>query len=445
MSDKTLIKRHNLSVVNDFASLTGVRGWLACTDEAQVYLGNMMTPPKWLNALGWHRAEFYERTIATVAWFDGAEVANGEARGGLRQNCCAPRDSVSWGGCKINICGFTELGRDGGVTCIYDSIPRTRAQPRSRIDGTQIENDFEWRASLAGGTIIKDAEYWLLYGDKMAGDNQTDGVFNLIKTGYTDSLGRLCPWLDSIVVNWVGGCIADDGSIWRDGRAIDIPIVAGTQLIDMIDEVVRVIMQRIESSTQITGRLADGEMYFLVSQATARCIMRCDSCYRTCGGDCSSTIDDQDARREYNELKMGGFYGDGKIVLPGDMEIPIVIGPDYLGTTGFLITRSVGGQVLNEGAYQDFRTLPSREAYPDLKEITDEGRFAIYSTSQGSCTSSFVDHNARLEFTAPWACARIDGLGGCNSPSGGSSSILGSANYYAGLPPFASEPTPAGC
>ena len=285
-------------------------------------------------------------------------------------------------------------------------------QPRYRLDGSQITNQREYDMRLATEVLIQDLKQMVVTGNSTT-PGQFNGLQQLIKTGYTDSDGSLCPMMDSIIID-----MNDNGMSGGEGVTWNGAAVASTYgYIDLLQAAFRRIRHRIRMAPALAAqRLAAGDIVLVIPEDFAGCVLDSFTCWSVC--DSNISLDSLEARRFRDSLN-GGLYGAGQITLDG-FTIPIMPYDWGLIKSGqtfdsYLLTGSVGNMKTIQGQFNDLAV--AQAARSDKFAATDGGRLLNWAEDRHTCEVQVVEMQPRLLMWAPWAQARITDTV-CSVPGG---------------------------
>ena len=142
---------------------------------------------------------------------------------------------------------------------------------------------------MAAEVILQDLKRYTITGN--AGTpGLYDGLQQLVATGYTDSSGRVCTAMDSLVVDWNGNDMngAGGGAITWNGNAVN----GAPNLVDMLLDVFRRIRTRIMWAPRLSNGLNVGDIILVMPTFLTRCLLDAYTCWSVCDG------------AEYNEVNM---------------------------------------------------------------------------------------------------------------------------------------------
>lgn len=374
-----------------------------CSDSALMSLSFEGSSP-FLDWIGWERTDVCMIKKNFINFVRAEATGGGEKSPGWLADPCADANSFEVDYCDFTLTDFARLRRESEVRDVTKSGLRyCEIQPRYRLDGSPITNQREYDFRMATEVLLQDLKPMIIEGNK-ATAGQFSGLELLVKTGYTDSDGSLCPAMDSIVINFNNNDLDGGNGITWNGQA-----VANTYgYIDLLQAAFRRIRHRIRMAPALAAqRLRVGDVVLLLPEDFATCVLDVFNCWSFCGGD-YSLLDTKEARLNRQDLNTGAF-GAGHIVLDG-VEIPIMPYDWGLINSGqtfdsYLLTGAVGNQKLIQGQYNDLSIAASDQ--PDKFVATDGGRLLNWSRTYNTCDVQVVEMQPRLLLWAPWAQARI--------------------------------------
>lgn len=382
-----------------------------CTDAALMSLSFEGTAP-FLDWIGWEKTDVCTIKKAFLN-FVRAESFGGRASDGWLADPCADPNGAEADYCDFVLTDFARLRRESPTRDITKiGLRYCDIQPRYRLDGSQITNQREYDMRLATEVLIQDLKQMVVTGNS-ATPGQFNGLQQLIKTGYTDSDGSLCPMMDSIIID-----MNDNGMSGGEGVTWNGAAVASTYgYIDLLQAAFRRIRHRIRMAPALAAqRLAAGDIILVIPEDFAGCVLDSFTCWSVC--DSNITLDSLEARRFRDSLN-GGLYGAGQITLDG-FTIPIMPydwGLIKGGQTfdSYLLTGSVGNMKTIQGQFNDLAV--AQAARSDKFAATDGGRLLNWAEDRHTCEVQVVEMQPRLLMWAPWAQVRITDTV-CSVPGG---------------------------
>jgi hypothetical protein len=383
-----------------------------CTDAALMSLSFEGTAP-FLDWIGWERTDVCKITKAFINFVRADRSGEAGSAGWLADPCLDP-NSYEVDYCDFTLTDFARLRRESPTRDITKAGLRyCDIQPRYRLDGSQITNQREYDFRLATEVLLQDLKSMVVTGNK-ATAGQFSGLELLVKTGYADSDGSLCPAMDSIVIDWNNNTTAGGAGITWNGAA-----VASTyDFIEILQAVYRRIRHRIRMAPALASQnMRVGDIVLLLPEDFAACILDAFTCWSVCTGN-EVGMDTFEARTFRQQLNTGAF-GAGHITLDG-FDIPIMPydwGQINSGQTfdAYLLTGSVGNVKLIQGQFNDLQIAASER--PDKFASTDGGRLLNWAEDRHTCEVQVVEMQPRLLVWAPWANARFQDVV-CTVPGG---------------------------
>ena len=403
--------------ISSLATIYGCCGLFdLCGDDDLMSL-SLEGQNKFLDWLGW------ERTVTCLIQkyfitFVRPEGSQGSRTGGYMSDPCGASNGAEWGQCDFVLEDFALLRRHGPTrNATRNQVKYCERQPRYRLDGTPITSDAEYDMRVATEALLQDFKLMVIDGNS-ATPGQFDGLETLVKTGYTDSTGKNCNSMDSIVIDWNANNMNGGAGITWNGAAVG----AGYDFVDVLLSLLRRIMDRIEMAPQLASQsMSVGDIIFVAPTHVIRCLLDAYTCWSVCPGQefAEANLNTYEARTFRNSLN-GGMFGDGKIYLDG-FEIPLISygwnlikGPTL--ADAYVLTGSIGGVKTISGQYLDMTTVPS--GYPEAGYTsTDGGKMLTWLERDKTCVYREVEIQPRLLMWAPWAQARIQSIR-CTQPGG---------------------------
>lgn len=422
------------------SSLTPIYGCCGlfdmCSDQDLISL-SLEGASKFLDWLGWTFTDVCVVKKNFIAW-TRPEYYNGSATAGYLANACDDPNSVDYGTCDFTLTDFGRLRRAGPTRDItYNDVRYCEAQPRYRLDGTQIMDIREYDLRLTAEVQLQDLKSMVMDGNASSA-GQFDGLKRLVKTGYTNSNGESCALMDSVIIDWKSHAIGDAtaGPTWNG-----VAMSAGFDLIDVLTEIVRNIRTRISWSPSLASQnMSVGDMILVMPTFLIRCLLDAYTCWSVCPGAQynEANLNTFEARTFRRSLD-GGMFGSGRIYIDG-VEIPLLAydwGTIVNGAVGdiWLLTGSIGGVKVIQGQLLDMRG-PAAADPNALFSYTDGGRFLVWSNGANTCLNVVSEMRPRILAWAPWAQARIQNVkcataGAIMSPDPTSAYFpIGSTGFY---------------
>jgi hypothetical protein len=404
--------------VSDLATIYGCCGLFDLCGEDDLISLSMQGADAFMDWIGWEATDVCVIEKNFISWVRPTE----DTRAGWLSDPCADPNSVEFGTCAFRINDFARLRRAAPVQDITKNHLRLcERQPRYRLDGTRVNNDYEFRALLAAEAITQDLKVMTVTGNVSTG-GQFSGLENLVKTGYTDFTGKRCALMDSIVVDWNDNTLdGGSGVTWTDGRGTR-NIASTYNFIDVLLSAFRTVIQRIKMSATLAAQnLMVGDVVLLTTTQMAQCILDFYTCWRVCPGEQynEANLNSLEAR-EYRNSLMGGMFNGGRIYLDG-FEIPIIAydwglqkGPTRSDV--YLLVGSVGNIKTMSGQYNNM-SLVNIPELADVYGSSDGGRFLHWENIDQTCVQQVLEFQPRLLSWTPWANVRFQDVR-CNTAGG---------------------------
>ena len=374
----------------------------ACFDAPIMSLSFEGTAP-FLDWIGWERTSICTIKKAFLN-FARAESLNGSASPGWLANPCNDANSFETDYCDFTLTDFARLRRDTPSRDITKSgVLACEASPRHRLDGTPITDQLEYDFRLAMEVLLQDLKVMVVNGNQDTA-GQFDGLESLVKTGYANANGSLCPAMDSIVIDWNNNDMDGGSGITWNGAAVGTTY----NYIDVLMAIVRRIRHRIRMAPALAAQAMNvGDMILLIPSEFAACVLDSYTCWSVCGNDVTLMLNQE--ARTFRQTLSGGLYGAGRIYVDG-FEIPIMPYDWGLISSGqtfdsYILTGAVGNVKLIQGQYNDLEIAALKR--PVLYDSTDNGRFLTWLSTDNTCEKQNAEMQPRLLAWAPWAQARI--------------------------------------
>ncbi|KKM88174.1 hypothetical protein LCGC14_1261450, partial [marine sediment metagenome] len=408
---------NNLSVSN-LATIYGCCGLFdLCADSDLMSLSFEGQQP-FLDWVGWERTNVCLIKKNFITWVRPQLNDLGERSAGYIPDPCGPSNGVRWGECDFVLEDFALIRRHGPTrNATRADLKYCEQQPRYRLDGTPITSDAEFDMRLTVEAMIQDLKLMLINGNQ-ATPGQFDGFQQLVANGYTDSKGRRCSSMDSLVIDWNANGMSGGPGITINGAAMP----AVFDFIDTLLAAFRRVRDRILMAPQLSAQtMSVGDMVFVAPTFLLRCILDAYTCWSVCPGQefNEANLNTYEARTFRNGLN-GGMFNSGKIFLD-NFEIPLMAydwgminGPTR--ADAYLLTGSVGPVKVISGQYNDLTSTPTN--YPEANySATDGGRLLTWLERDKTCVYRETEMQPRLLVWAPWAQVRFQDVG-CHGPLG---------------------------
>lgn len=359
--------------------------------------------------LGFRPNKFYRRRVDILSYIGPAGLAgSGEISSGAGAPC---EDAYKW---EFGYCGYNQVHtswyhRSGDPLDPHSIVQeRCETSPRYRVNGVQISDDMEWQMNGIMTVIQQDLRNGIVHGSH-SNAFEMNGLESIIKTGYADDDGTLCPMADSILVNWDKDNLA--------GEENDLG-----NFFDYLDEVVT----EVEYRASKLGGISETDMILLTSRFMATCLLDAYACYTTCGvttwEDFHGGLDisEQALRAQQRAARIalnGGPLYDGAAAvgylnLKSGRRLPIMV-DDTLNisrpvseycTDIYMLTRRIGNFDVLYGEYLDMSEFESRvkKQMPSFSARADAaGRFVFKGNERHFCVELEVGTSPELYLSAP--------------------------------------------
>lgn len=401
--------------VSDAATIYGCCGLFdLCGDSDLMSLSFAKTEP-FLDWIGWEPTKVCEIRKNFITWAR-PDYVNGSPTADYLADACADGKGVEWGECDFLLDHFGRLRRSTPVRDVTKvGLRLCENQPRYRLDGTQITDDDEYDMRIVTEVLMQGLKRRIILGNHTT-PGDFDGLNVLVNTGYTNSHGRRCSSMDSIVVDMNGNDTDGGAGMTWNGNAID----ATYNFIDILLAVYRRIRARIAMADALGGAMVTGDMVLVAPSTLVQCILNAFTCWSVCPGAAYSeaNLNTFEARRFRDQLN-GGMFGAGEITLDG-FTVPLIAydwgmikSPTLFDA--FLLTNQIGGVRLLQGQYNDMRVMPN--IIDGYYQATDGGRLLTWVDLDNTCYNRSVEMQPRLLKWAPWAQARFIDIQ-CRQPGG---------------------------
>lgn len=402
---------------SSLATIYGCCGLFDMCSDVDVLSLSLQGSDKFLDWIAWQASDVCNIQKNFITWVR-PEYSAGSPTGGYLADPCADPSGTEWGECDFVLTDFARLRRVGPTRDVTEvDMKYCEAQPRYRLDGAQIVNDKEYDMRVAGEVLLQDLRRMIITGNAATG-GQFDGLEQLVADGYTDSSGRNCDIMDSLVIDWANHSLSGGAGITINGNAIG----ATYDFVDILLDVFRRIRQRISWSPTLASQpLGVGDIVLVMPSHMTRCLLDFYTCWSVCEGQQYNEANLQtfEARTFRNGL-MGGTFGDGRIFLDG-FEIPL-LAYDWELTKGpsradiYMLTGQIGNVKTIHGQYLNMNAANTE--YPEADYfVTDGGRILGWSNRDHTCVEQVIEMRPRLLSWAPWANVRFQDVR-CDTPLG---------------------------
>jgi len=404
--------------VSNLATIYGCCGLFDMCSDADLMSLSFEGQQPFLDWIGWERTNVCIIKKNFITWIRPQLNDLGNRSAGYIPDPCGPSNGVRWGECDFTLEDFALIRRHGPTrNATRNDVKYCEMQPRYRLDGTPIVSDAEFDMRVTTEGLIQDLKLMLVNGNN-AVPGQFNGLQRLVATGYTDSKGRLCKSMDSIVIDWNANGMAGGAGITING----VPMANLYNFIDVLLGAFRRVRDRILMAPQLAAQgMNVGDMVLVAPTFLLRCILDAFTCWSVCPGKefNETNLNTYEARTFRNGLN-GGMFQAGKIFLDS-FEIPLMAydwgminGPTR--ADAYLLTGNVGAVKTISGQYNDLATVPS--GYPEAGySSSDGGRLLTWLERDKTCVYREVEMQPRLLMWAPWAQVRFHDVA-CHSPFG---------------------------
>lgn len=361
-----------------------------------------------MDLFNWRVNNEYTKTFNYITYARPAYAGGNPTPGHLADPCADP-NGYEFGTAKITLEGFGRYGRMGPVREILAPTVYCSTDPRYRIDGRPITDEFEWDMNFIMDVLFQD-----LFRDIIVGNSATPGKFDglqqWINTDYDTEL------LQSFVVNWAGNTVdaAGGGGITVNG----VTVTPKPHLIDLLIAIFRRFRQRIKWSPTLANQEINGRnMVLIMPTFLAECLLDAFTCWSVCeGGEFNPVNLMTYEARNFRDTLNGGRFGGGFIKLDG--QIIDIFPYDWETINGndrgdiYFLTLSIGNQQLWEGEHLDASSAAGRMNARGHAEYfsTDGGRIIGTTDVDNLCLQTKIWIRPRLICRAPWLQARIMGV-----------------------------------
>lgn len=427
-------------------TLTGQPYWMGLTDIFPLCGPNDITrlfyqgKNRLIEWVGVRRATAhrYERTFISYDMPQG--FTTGDITNGLPISLCEPGAGFEWGTCDQIISGFGRIVASGPVRADGGNDLRLcETSPRYTVGDELITDEDDWDMSNLLSSIMTYMSINTIVGNK-ATTFQHDGLERIIKTGYTNSNGSVCPLMDSTIINWGGGpmCGGTQGDADADPDPIPSDFDASTPVVSnsggaplVLSEAVNknflnlyyvlrsVFYRNIERLDHTDlPRLREGDVAIFMPRHAIQCLVDCAVCWLECGGD-FVRMDSQtaiDRRREFMNdgnpyitfdgfrVPLVAFNPFGKTGDTGDVVTGIMDNAD--GTVDILMLyKSVGNRRVLTLEYNPLDDADNPDSVPN-----ENGQFLANQSYRLFCKQNTLTTTWRWVSDAPWLQVRIENV-----------------------------------
>lgn len=399
------------------ASPVGCCGLFDLCGDADLISLSMMGQEPFLDWLGWEKTDVCEIRKNFITFIRPEDNGAGAKSSGYLANPCGDSNGAEWGTCDFLLEGFGRLRRHSPTRDQTKvGLRLCENQPRYRLDGAAIGDENEWDIRVVTEAIMQDFRNYLITANHTVGtdDGLFDGLQQLVNYGYTNTHGRRCCSMDSIVVDWNCNAICDKLAAGHGATWNGVAIANGFDFIETLMAVYRKIRRRLQMAPALAKNLTPGDMIFVAPTELNQCLLDCYTCWSLCAESVTETRES----RQFRDSLNGGMFGAGEITLDGfriplmNYEWSMINSPTCFDA--YLLVNQVGGQRLIQGQYNDLSRNVSK--IPNA-EYTDGGRLLVMTDYDKTCVMHDVEFQPRLLAWAPWAQARFIDLR-CSQPGG---------------------------
>lgn len=382
-----------------------------CSDEDILSLS--LASDRFLDWLGFRASDVCNITKNFITW----QRPDGDCSEGYLADPCADPNSFEWGECDWTISDFGRLRRGGPTRVVNNPKKYCENEPRWRKDGSIVTSEREWDALFAAEILRQDLRRYTVTGNN-ATPGLYDGLQQLVTNGYTDSDGRICAMMDSLVVNWNGNTMAGGAGMTWNGNALG----ATFDFIDVLRDMFRRIRERISWAPRLNTGIATGDVVLVMPTFMTYCLLDAYTCWSVCPGVQynEANLNTFEARTFRDGLN-GGMFGAGQISLDGH-TIPLIAydweliqGPTTADI--YMLTGSLGNTKLMYYEYQN--AARAVREFSDLNKFSaiESGRFLRWLESDHTCYEQYLEIRPRMISWAPWTNIRFQDVQ-CNTPTG---------------------------
>lgn len=385
-----------------------------CTGEDITTLFYHDSEP-FLNWLGMKKATQRVVKRGFINWVLPVGATEGTVSSGLPVTLCDPGQGFSYDTCDYTLSDFGYIQRSGETWIVGgNQINYCETSPKWRVDGTEISDPLDWETSNLINVVMNDLAVRVLIGNKSTALD-ADGLLSLIKTGYEDSNGNLCPLMDSFIIDWnENPACGDPGE-----TPPPVPTVNGVDYNGVINivKVLRDVIRRIRRRGTLAKLppLQAGDMILALPDWAIECIVMCAVCWIECSGDWVR-MDSNNAIARREEF-MGGGLGYGHLNLDGFMLPLVPYNPiNYNGDSGdnpagyldngdgtfnmLLLTRAFGNR---DVMYMEYNDLSDGRDVGYRYATNENGQFLSWVNVDNRCWKFNMASEWRLRLEAPWA------------------------------------------
>lgn len=372
--------------------------------------------------IGFDFSNVYKVEEGFITYIGPSGTAAATPTTGVLSAACTRPNGVEWGNEQLRHSGWTSLARTSPSRDVTEMHMRLCDNaPTYRVDGTLINNDFEWDMVTMMSVIMQDMHRMFVIGNA-TNDNEADGLQRLVRTGVTDTDGSLFPQMDSFIVDWNGNAMAPDNGatgVTLNGNAT----ADGYVLIDFINSWIRHTVGRINMAPRLRGTPL---FTCLIPTEHLSCLIYAYANYFITGNpNLTTNVNNDDVIAMRNRLIRDAIEGMVTLVFEG---YPITFIPwdwetvdEVTGNGDLYFLTAVAGTIPMLRLHLKDMNQAVRNGEVGVPAGTASGRFVL---DGGRILGQRVeDHNceyrtARLDFRpilrAPWTAMKITDVA-CNT------------------------------
>ena len=358
------------------------------------------------------RKRYYLTYIGAVG------TAAGTPTSSLVDDCCEPGETIEWGTCYYEQCGFPRLRRTTPVRCLDRSDMRwCNSTHQMFFDGSPMDDEF---MDMLAVMEVLYTDLACLVFDAQKDTHYFSGIKELIMMEIPT-----CPWLQGACIDWNGNDVntgTDAVNAENEPTPVSFPahqsklaawFGEGQMFLDLLERVIEQIVDCIEKMRETAGRTMDtdmGDIIIVGGRNLLRCLQDMFLCWARCTDRCYITfnVNKGDIRKEKVSNKRESIWNFGYLdlcgynihLMPHDYECMYPNGDSSQGLADlFILTGSVGTLPILFGQMYDHSN--TRLAGKSWAEVTDGGRVAMWDTNKEACERSTVQIQPRVVSDMP--------------------------------------------
>lgn len=358
-----------------------------------------------LNWLGWRRNQIWKKTIQIIPWWRGEDAD--ECTTGAGSPCEEPL-GWEWGECQFEMCHTSWYHRQSDPLGPHNIQMRCETDRMMRLNGVPITDEFEWQLNGIMNALKQDIQHDAVHGSHQNAF-EMNGLEAIVRTGYADNNGNLCPYADSWLIDWAFDDL--DGAVNGWGNFFNF---------------LHELVYQVEYRSSPLGTIAEDDMVLFTTRFMADCILDAFACYSVCGVTATTDISDQALRPQvltYRKTLNGGPLWDGKtavgyISLKSGRRLALMVDDSITITRPnanycadiYLLVRRIGNRDVMYGEYldlTDYANLMRKFNEATGIRVEQAGRFAFKGVEDVWCGKAYVGMSPEIYLSAPWAQARI--------------------------------------